>query len=212
MQNNRSVAKANGELITQLRKELLWTQADLAQHTGYSERLIVKAEASGSLASTTLENICEAFCEHGLEASFADITLDAKSLVRKFVEGMYHHRGEVIANTRHFLHPEATFHFNGDPSVFPFAGTHVGMQEVDHAFKSFFSILEPPEDLSELEKWEYLSTGRGALAWGDSWIHPIGQPMETPVKVAVRCDFLDGLLRVFDDRFDTQAGAAVLDQ
>lgn len=210
MSGKRATAKANGALITSLRKALLWTQADLAAFAGYSERLIVKAEANGSLASSTLEDICETFRTHGQQIRFAEVTMDPTALIRKFIEGMYLYKGEVIEQTQHFLSPDVTFHFNGDPLVFPFAGTHVGLRAADLAFKSFFSILEPPNDQSELENWEYLSTGRGALAWGDSWIHPIGKPMETPVKVAVRCDFEDGLLKVFDDRFDTQAGAAVL--
>jgi len=55
----------NGKLIAQLHKQLGWTQNDLGKKSGFTERLIVKAEASQNLPDSTVHIIAETFREGG---------------------------------------------------------------------------------------------------------------------------------------------------
>jgi len=150
----------NGKLIAQLRKLLGWTQNDLARKSGFTERLIVKAEASQNIATSTLQIIAETFREAGAQVTAADLSADPAALAREFILSMYKH-----------------------------------------------SVIQPPKDHSEIENFQFVSTGHGALVWGDTWAHPIGMPMPGPIKLAIKMDFRDGLMTVFDDRFDTLEGA-----
>jgi hypothetical protein len=179
---------------------------------GFTERLIVKAEAGNNVSVQTLRVLAETLSEAGDPISVGDLSSDAVDLARQFIHGMYHDGPEVIQKLKHLLAPEVVFHFAGDPEVFPFSGTHVGIDAADEAFRTFFRFLEPPEDLSELDAYQFVAAGRGALVWGESWIHPIGKPMTAPVKLAVKVECREGKITLFDDRFDTQEGAKHFDQ
>lgn len=196
----------NGELLSRLRKQLQWTQAQLAQRAGYSERLIVKAESGGSIAAETLSTLCDTFCEAGVTADLEDLMNDPAARAREFIHALYFHESEVIVQTRHFLHEEVVFHFQGDPNIFPFAGEHRGVDAAHNAFRLFFSVLEVLEDKSELDDYEYLSTGTGAVVFGHSTFTPRGGQLDEPIKIAIRIEFQKGKMILFDDRFDTQAG------
>ncbi|MEM6688061.1 MAG: helix-turn-helix transcriptional regulator [Planctomycetota bacterium] len=203
---------ANAKLIRTLRLSMQWTQLELAKKSGYTERLIRKVESGGNVAESTLQDIGDAFRDAGIELNQSDLNFDPKQLARRFIESMYRDRSRVIDQCRDFLHEDVVVIFSGDMEHIPFAGRHEGIDAARKAFEIFFSILEPPEDLSELSHWEYLATDRGALAWGDSWIHPIGRPMNEPVRTAVRYEFQRGKLKLWEDRFDTQAGALVIQE
>ena len=66
----------NGKLISQLRKAIGWTQGDLARRAGFTERLIVKAEASQSIAPSTLSIIAEALTEGGAAVVLQELSVD----------------------------------------------------------------------------------------------------------------------------------------
>ena len=202
--------RVNGRRIRQLRQNLDWTQKELGRRAGYTERMIRRMESCGPASRTTLEHVWEALMLAGQRVKYEDLVCDPVDCTRQFIEGMYTHRCGVIDYCAGFIHPDAVFMFSGDPAVFPFAGRHEGIDAGRRAFQSFFSILEPPQDLSELNHYDYLATAEGAMAWGETSMHPIGRPMSAPLKVAVRCDFTNGLMTLFDDRFDTQAGESVM--
>lgn len=204
--NSRSLP-CNGKLISQLRKQLGWTQSDLARIAGFSERLIVKAEGGNNLSAPTLQVIATALNEAGASVSTKDLAVDPAALAKEFIWSMYQREQNVIDLNKDFISPDIVVHFAGEPTIFPFAGTHVGIEAARRAFDLFYSVIQPPTDHTEFEHFQFLSTGHGALVWGETWAHPIGMPMPGPVKLAIKMDFVDGLLITIDDRFDTQEGA-----
>ncbi len=210
MTMNEKLARSsacNGRLLSAERRSRGWTQSEFAAKSGFTERLIVKAEAGKSVSVQTLKVLAETLSEVGDPISMVDLASDAVDLARQFIFGMYQHGSEVIPKLKHLLAADVVFHFAGDPKVFPFSGTHVGIEATDQAFRTFFRYLEPPEDLSELDSYQFVAAGRGAFVWGESWIHPIGKPMKAPVKLAIKIECRDGKITLFDDRFDTQEGA-----
>lgn len=202
----------NAELLTQLRKKRGWTQHELAKRSGYTERLIGKAEAGKPISLRTIEDLAETLSDPNEAVFPEDLINDPVAKARKFIVAMYRERHRVIDATRHFLDEALVVQFPGDPDVFPFAGTHVVIEAARKAFQAFYDVLEPPADLSELDYFKFLSTGHGALVWGKTWTHPIGHPLTDPVLLAIRMDFKRGKLILFDDCFDTQAAAFAFDQ
>lgn len=200
----------NGPLIAKLRRQAGWTQKDLAAKAGFAVRVIVKAEAGQSVAPSSVHIIAEALTEGGVPTTPAQLVADPVSLAREFMGAFYEYESKVFEACKHFLSPNLMLHFAGDPNDFPFAGTHVGLDAATIAFEHFFRLIEFPEGRDEAESFEFIATDDGALMWGESWGHPIGMPIPAPVKLAVRMDFQDGLMTVWDNRFDTKAGAAYL--
>ncbi|MEM6688060.1 MAG: hypothetical protein AAF664_01445 [Planctomycetota bacterium] len=133
-----------------------------------------------------------------------DLQYGPVQMTKEFIHGMYVHKGEVINQCSHFVSADIVVEFRGDPAVFPFAGQHVGIDEARSAFAAFYSVLTPPEDISELDSFKFLEMDKSVLVWGETMTHPIGTPMDKPIKLAIRFNFEDGWLVKFDDCFDTQ--------
>ena len=197
----------NGRLISLLRRQLGWTQSELAEKAGFTERLIAKAEASQNIAAATLKMIAQTLSEAGMVVSSQDLSADPAALAKLFFLSTYEFGPRCLEVNSHFISNDIVIHFAGDPDVFPFAGTHTGIDAAKRAFAKFYEVIEPPKDHSEVENIQFVSTGYGALVWGETWAHPIGMPMTSPMKFAIKMEFKNGLMTVFDDRFDTLEGA-----
>ncbi len=103
----------NGKLISQLRKQLGWTKGELAQRAGFSERLIVKAEAGQNLASSTVHIIALALGEAGLDLCAGDLAADPAALAREFFLSTYKHGPRTLDVHAHFISPHLVVHFQG---------------------------------------------------------------------------------------------------
>ncbi len=202
----------NGRLISLLRKQLGWTQSELAERAGFTERLIAKAEASQNIAATTLKIIAQTLSEAGTDVSTQDLSAEPAALAKLFFLSTYECGPHCLEVNSHFISNDIVVHFAGDPSVFPFSGTHSGIDAAKLAFAKFYEVIAPPKDHSEVENIQFISTGHGALVWGETWAHPIGMPMAAPMKFAIKMDFKDGLMTMFDSRFDTLEGAKLFEK
>lgn len=205
--NSTRSQACNGKRIAQVRKQLGWTQRDLALKAGFTQRLIAKAEAGQPVAPSSIHILAEALNEGGAEVTAVDLTCEPIALAREFMAALYVHQERLIEACKHFIAPEVVVRFAGDPATIPFAGTHQGIEAAGQAFKVFFQVIEFPNGVAELEGFEFVATEGGALVWGESWGHPIGMPITKPVSLGIRMDFEDGLLTSFDNRYDTQTGA-----
>jgi len=198
--------RCNGAKVVALRNQLGWTQEDLAEKAGYSDRLIRKAEAGHTVSAVTLTTLAEAFQQHGVLVTSAELEMGPIAIARRFIECMYTETTGVIDAMTEYVSEDVVVHFAGDMNVFPFAGSHQGKDAARQAFQLFYSVVQPPDDMSEMDDMQFLATEQGALVWGNTWSHPIGMPMEEPIQLAIRMDFKDGLMTLFDDRFDTAMG------
>jgi len=194
----------NREFLRELRERKGWTQADLAKAAGYSDRLITKAESGASISIRTVEDLAGALSDSQKEVFWEDLVCDPVSLAKRYNEALYTKQEKVIDHILDFLDEDVVFRIPGDPDELPFAGVHRGIDEVRRGYEIFFSMLEVPKNHDFRKHYRYIAQGPNAVIWGDSWIHPIGQPLEKPIRVSVLMRFRRGKLILFDDRFDTQ--------
>lgn len=204
---NRAYA-CNRDFLRHLRLQNGWTQADLAKRAGYSERLISKAEAGVPIARDTIVDLADAFSEMNDEPIFwEDLASDPVQLAQRYLDALHLYKENVVDHIYDFLHEEVVFRIAGDPNQIPFAGEHVGIDAVRKAFQIFFTVLEVPQDYDYNEGYQVMGQGPNAVIWGESWIHPIGQPMDQPIRVSNLLMFRRGKLVFLDDCYDTAAGA-----
>ncbi|MEW4451341.1 helix-turn-helix transcriptional regulator [Bremerella sp. JC817] len=207
---NRTYA-CNRDFLRQLRLRNGWTQSDLAKRAGYSERLISKAEAGSPIALETIVDLADAFSEEEEQQIYwEDLACDPVALAQRFIHAVYTYQKDTVSHIRDFLAEDCVFRVAGNPEEIPFAGEHVGIDATDRMFQIFFSILEVPKGHDHTKHFQYFCQGPNAIIWGDSWIHPIGRPMETPIRVSHLLMFKRGKLMLLDDCYDTAAGAAIL--
>ena len=76
----------NGSMLRSCRVQLGWSQVELGHRSGYSERVIRKAEAGGSLRFQTIQDLAMTMSVNGQAVSFQDLTIDLESIARRFVE------------------------------------------------------------------------------------------------------------------------------
>lgn len=199
----------NGKLISLLRKQIGWTQGELARRAGFTERLIVKAEAGQSVASATLEILSQTLREAGIVVSLRDLASDPATLARMFFLSACEFGPIAFERNANFISDEIIVHFAGDPSVFPFAGTHSGIDAAKLAFASFHQVLQPLKDQFEIEVVPFFTAGQqgqGAIVWGETRADSRNS-MSCSMKFEIKVHFKEGLMTVFDYRFDTLAGA-----
>lgn len=200
----------NKELLKNFREQLGWTQAKLARVAGYSERLVSKAESGKTISSETIANLAEALSTENCPVYPEDLVSDPLQCAQQYIAAMYEHHREMFPVIRPILDEEVVFRVAGDPEYIPFAGVYRGFAEVEKLIKLFFSVVEVPEGHDHRPHYRYIVQGNSVVVWGESWIHPIGAPLEIPMPVTLLIQFRRGKIVHCDDRFDTQTGAHLI--
>ena len=195
---------ANGRQVAHYRKQRGLTQKELAQIAGYSERLIRKAEAGGSLSERTIRDLAQALTNDGDAVRLADLICSPESLARAFIAAYATYEAEMIAHVEHFIDPEAILICAGDPETIPFAGEWHGIEGFDRWVRTFFATLVRPE--KDFYQPEALSQGNTVVLWGQELAHAPDLPFP-PIWVTQRFHFREGKIYRFDNLFDTDSGS-----
>lgn len=196
----------NGPAIRELRLGRGWTQDDLAEQSGYSRRLIQKAESGGSLAPATLAVLAETLGADKRPVGIENLTVSAVSLVRQFVEAQNTHFPDVAPVVRHLLADDFVMWSAGNPNEIPFAGEHRGYEGLDHFFKQFCLLLTPHPD-GFLRNVRYLAEGNEVVCWLQAFAQVAGMDESPPIWVCHRYHIENGKIARFENHFDTQTGA-----
>lgn len=209
VRSNSSVA-CNAEMLKYLREQRGWTQEELAHRAECSDRLVRKAESGQPVQRQSIASFAAALdsAEHPVHPD--DLTSDPVALAKKYTEALHVHQANLVDAIRHFLDDEVVFRISGDPTVVPFAGEHRGVEAIDRGFKLFFSILELPENHDFTKHHRYIAQGTDVVIWGESYLHPKGQPMAKPMSISNLLRFRRGKLYHFEDNYDTHWAAQVL--
>lgn len=200
----------NKELLGFLRERKGWTQSELGHFSGYSKRLICKAEAGKPICSDAINDLAESLSIPDDPIYPEDLISDPVKMAQDYIAALYIHQKDIVQAIRHFLDEEIAIRLPGDPDLIPFAGEHHGIAEVERAFEIFYSILEVPANHDHTEYYTYLGQGNEVIVWGESWIHPIGAPMTAPMRLVHRMRFRRGKLLLVDVVYDSLHGKRVL--
>lgn len=189
----------NTKLLKFLRTQLEWSQKQLAQRVGYSERLICKAESGKNVSVEVIDELATALTSDSMKIYPEDLITCQLRLARAFTEAWYLMQLEMVDGIKGFVHPEATFDVLGDPKAIPFAGRHQGVAKFSKAVERFFGMFEVPIGHDYKPHYTYVARGLEVVVWGKSWIHPIGEPLNEPVPITQRFRFERGLIHSFVD-------------
>jgi transcriptional regulator with XRE-family HTH domain len=207
----------NGDLVKQRRLRRRWTQENLADITGFSVRLIAKAEAGGSLHPDTIEVLAAALSTATDPLFPEDLIADPKQLALEFLKQLKLHQGQVVSKCHQFLAEEVRFVMPGNPDILPFAGRHVGVDAMDQACFKFFEAMEIPK--LELWRTEFVVCEGNEVVTGQ-WIPgqvrglaQKGFMVATPALIVNRIVFARGKIVTYDDYFlHHEAEQAFLEQ
>lgn len=170
-----------GERLRQLRLRAGFTQAELATHAGYSERLIRKAEADGIVSIKTLSDLAEALSSELRQVQVADLCSSPLAIAKQFVEAYDRFGNAMLADCSHLMADDFVFHFAGDPKS-PLSGLWHGR----HGFQQWLDMLFSMASRSSREKLQatYLEADSRITAhYTDHFVSSDGTPYEMWVNL-----------------------------
>jgi transcriptional regulator with XRE-family HTH domain len=200
----------NRQLLKVTRKELGWTQEDLARNSGLSVRVVAKAEAGEPLSLKTVETLVATFRNAGKPISAADLVSCPEDLVRQFLKNYSQYQAECVEHSKHFISPDILAVVDGDPATNPIAGEYRGIEAFASFFKKFFAIFV--RDGGTLgDAPEIRVAGNEVFAWGHEAVR-VSQAGPQPAGfVMLRMHFEDGLMTYFEDRYEANGMMLQLD-
>ncbi|MDZ4657143.1 MAG: helix-turn-helix transcriptional regulator [Bythopirellula sp.] len=191
----------NARLLKSLRKELGWTQEDLAERCPLSTRVIAKAEANRRVSAQTVEILVRTLQAAGKAVSFGDFTCDSLSLARKLLRNYAAHGAEFVERSRELIAPDVVAYMDGDPITNPLAGTYRGVDEFDAQMRKFFAVFVRDGgtlgDPSQIKLVEH-----EVFAWGHEYLRVPEAPPQLPSFVLLKMHFENGLLVRFEDYYE----------
>ena len=200
------------DLLVYLRERKGWTQKELAKAAGYSERLVNKAEAGQPISLEAIDHLAEALGDGDKPIYPEDLITDPIKHAKEYIAALYTKGMEIVDAIEHFLDEEVVFQIAGDPKNVPFAGVYRGIPALREGFRLFYSVLEAPKNHNYQEHYTFVGQGNEVIMTGESWIHPIGMPLEQPIRIAHRYVFRRGKLVLLEDVYDTLAGKQSLER
>ena len=202
--------QCNGSILSYLRNKAGLTQEALAKRSGYSRRLISKAEASQTISSATIQDLAMALSSQGHPVYPEDLIADPLAMTREFVLGMYRHGPDIVRICRRFLAANVVFNISGDPSVLPFAGFHRGREAAEDALLRFFSVFEPPPHHDPEPHYRFVHHGNNVIVGGKTWMQPHGQRLERAIALSIWMAYERGKIVTCDYLLDTGEASRVL--
>lgn len=127
----------NAARMRELRLKCGCSQDELARRSGYTPRLIRKAESGGTLNYATIADLAETFTAFGTEVRIEELLFDPVAIVKEFIEAYERLGAECIRHLAHYFSPNAKLECLVDPLHFPFAGTWNGFEQLIVFFQTF---------------------------------------------------------------------------
>jgi transcriptional regulator with XRE-family HTH domain len=146
---NRKVRSAitvavNGQKLQALRQQAGLTQEELAGKSGYTDRLIRKAEASSPLRKATIIDLAEALSNPQYKVTIADLTFSHETLANEMSSLLLNGSSGFAEALKEFAHSKLDLHVAGQELGIPFAGTFKGLSSCnrfrDQLVQSFRSV------------------------------------------------------------------------
>ena len=201
--------RANGSRVRDLRKARGWTQLTLAARSGYSERVIRKAEASEPLRPDVLVSLAEALSTPEEPITVAMLTTDPLPLVRRFFEAYDRHEREMLPHLTDVLSPDVRFVFHADPARNPLSGIWEGLSGLQAYLDKFFGMFVRcnPEKLAP----RYSVNGEQVVV-SYSEIVRFGEIVAPPVWIHLLFTVREGRIVQVEDFCDTDTAARFLEE
>jgi transcriptional regulator with XRE-family HTH domain len=183
----------NAQLLKSVRKDLGWTQLELAERTKLSVRVIAKAEAGKGVAERTIGLIVETLRIAGKNVTCDDFMCDPRGKVQRFLHNCNLYKTDAVTKSRELLSRNVLLHMDGNPLSNPLAGTYQGWEEFEALLHTYHDIfVRDGGTLGDLTQMRLF--GQEVIAWGHEYIRVPEAPPSSPSFVMLRILFKDGVI------------------
>ncbi|MCA9260771.1 MAG: helix-turn-helix transcriptional regulator [Planctomycetales bacterium] len=205
---NGSSLRCNGKRISGCRKRLNLTQCELAKRTGYSERLIRKAESCGTVMPVVLKDLAIALSTPDSPVTVAYLTADPEHASRDILAALCGRGRDWMSYVGDLVSEEAQLRCVGDPSRIPFAGVWRGRRGFSEWANIFCSTVSKPTE--PMHDPEFLTKENQVVVWNiEIWDSPTSDGSQ-PIWMTMRMSFEKGELNLMEVLFDTYRGCVAI--
>ena len=131
----------NTQVLRELRLKRGWSQKELAEKAGYSDRLVRKAEFGGKLDVDTIRNIAEALSTLNEKITLDFLTNDVLSVAKTFMQFFDERGAGMLPAINHYIAPDFVLHVTSAIESLPLHGTWDGKQGLCEFLNLFFGTF-----------------------------------------------------------------------
>jgi transcriptional regulator with XRE-family HTH domain len=188
-----------GERVRHFRVAQEWTQVELARRSGYSERVIRKAEAGGPISRSALRVIAKALSSNGRVVTEDDLCQSPVNIVRQFIESYDWHYDQMLPHCESLISSDFSFHSAGDKDS-TVRGTWIGSEGWQAWLNEMKKLVERPIR-GKLDVF-FMTDGEIVAA---RYIDHFAAPGQEPVAMWVNLYFQikQGKICRLDNHYDT---------
>lgn len=191
-----------GWKVRDLRKQLGWTQEELAANAGYTARLVRKAEGGGSLHPDTIEVLAEALSTEQMRVNPEDLIVCPTNVVSEYVRAYRGRERQMVADFQVHLDPAVECFIAGDPEQIPFAGTWRSPDGYDRFWGLYFQLFARPD--KTIYRPRIICEGNTGVALGQEAVAIKELGIQTSSWVVINFEFCRGRVTRIEHYFDTQ--------
>lgn len=133
--------QVNTQVLRELRLKRGWSQKELAEKAGYSDRLVRKAEFGGKLDVDTIRNIAEALSTLNEKVTLDFLTNDVLSVAKTFMQFFDERGAGMLPAINHYIAPDFVLHVTSAIESLPLHGTWDGKQGLCEFLNLFFGTF-----------------------------------------------------------------------
>lgn len=191
--------QVNTQVLRELRVKRGWSQKELAEKAGYTDRLVRKAEFGGKLDVETIRNIAEALSTLEEKVTLDLLTSDVLSIAKTFMQLFDQLGAGMVPAIEHYIAPDFVLHVTSSVESLPLQGTWNGKQGFQAFLDLFFGTFSrDPKTLAPL----YAVGTDFVVARYMDRLHTPHRPDEL-IQVYRHFRFRDGLLSRIDDLYES---------
>jgi transcriptional regulator with XRE-family HTH domain len=139
--NKKLAVPINPASFVECRKSRGWSQEELSRRSGYSVRLIRKAEAGGTLKVETVQHLCEAFSQSLGCVEVEHLTCTPLKVAQRLVEAYDNYGIDLIGHCEGCFTSDFAYIIHADPARVPYAGRWEGMVGFQQMLNIFFGMF-----------------------------------------------------------------------
>ena len=191
--------QVNTQVLRGLRIKRGWSQKELAEKAGYTDRLVRKAEFGGKLDVDTIRNIAEALSTLDEKITLDSLTNDVLSVAKTFMQFFDERGAGMVPAINHYIAPDFVLHVTSAVDSLPLQGTFNGQQGLQEFLDLFFGTFS--RVTNSLAPLYAVGTDFVVARYTDT-LHAPDQHDEI-VQVYRHFHFRDGLLSIIDDLYES---------
>ena len=202
--NSGEAFSCNGPYFQECRKRRGLTQGKTAAITGFSTRLVRKAEAGERLRGNTIATLAKAYHTPQVPVHCEDLTINPISLAKRFLKAYATKEAEMVEEIRDILAEDVIFKMGEEGDPVPFSGVYHGEEGITECWRRFFATFDRPD--KQFFKPKFLQIGNDVISVCPEMVQTKGSPEIHTNHVTFHFQFNRGKLTYIEDTYDKEIG------